>query len=345
VGAGNAPVLTGLVVGKFSPLHAGHQALIAFAEARCDRLILLSYSSPELPGCPAARREAWLAALCPQAVRLVLDDARVAALARERAVPPRPIPANDAPDADQRAFVGWVCRALLDMRVDRVFTSEAYGPGFAAALARDQGRPVEHVAFDPERRQVPISATRLRADPGLHRRFLPPPVRRALVRRVVLLGGESTGKSTLAAALADRFGTGWVPEYGRELWDLRGGALRFDDMVAIAREQVVREEAALGEANGWLFCDTSPLVTAFYSQAMFGRVAPELATLAGRAYDTTILCAPDFPFVQDGTRRDDAFRRDQNAWYAQALADRQIPFTTVAGTVTDRVEAVAKLLG
>ena len=113
-------MLTGLVVGKFSPLHAGHQALIEFARVRCDRLVILSYSKPELPGCPADRRAEWLEALFPDAIRLVLDDDRVAVFARRRGERPRPVPDNDASDHDQRAFVGWVCRALLGVAVDRL---------------------------------------------------------------------------------------------------------------------------------------------------------------------------------------------------------------------------------
>jgi HTH-type transcriptional repressor of NAD biosynthesis genes len=80
-------VLTGLVVGKFAPLHKGHEALIAFAQAQCDRLVILSYSKPELPGCPPDRRAVWLAALYPDALRLVLGFR--GAHRRGAAYPPR----------------------------------------------------------------------------------------------------------------------------------------------------------------------------------------------------------------------------------------------------------------
>nr|WP_315381822.1 AAA family ATPase [uncultured Sphingomonas sp.] len=338
-------MLTGLVVGKFAPLHKGHEALIAFARARCDRLVILSYSKPELPGCPPERRAAWLAALYPDAVRLVLDDTVLADFASRTGASARALPDNDAPDEVHRAFVAWVCRAMLGQTVDRVFTSEAYGNGFAASLAQHFDHPVQHVPFDRPRARVPISATRLRADPALHRAFLAPAIRRDLVRRVVLLGGESTGKSTLAAALAARLGTCWVPEYGRELWELRGGDLRFDDLLAIAREQIAREEAALETATGWVVCDTSPLVTMFYCETMFGRVDPELRMLAGRRYDATLLCAGDFPFVQDGTRQDTAFRDRQNAWYRAQLDHAGTPYRTVRGTVGARVEHALRDLG
>lgn len=337
-------MLTGLVVGKFCPLHKGHEALIAFARARCDRLIILSYTKPDYPGCPTSRRVAWLEALFPFATRLVLDDRALASFAARSGQAPRLLPANEAADEVHRAFVAWACRTIAGSTVERVFTSEDYGDGFAASLAGHFGHAVEHVAFDPGRRIVPVSGMRLRERPSMHRAFLSEPVRRTLVRRVALLGGESTGKSTLAAALANRLGTQWVSEYGRDLWERRGGRLYFEDLLAIGREQVAREEAAVGEADGWLICDTSPLATMFYSESMFDRVDPRLAELAHRKYDRTFLCAPDFPFVQDGTRRDDAFRMAQDSWYRHRLAVLGVPFQVLNGALPARLEAAVDRL-
>jgi NadR type nicotinamide-nucleotide adenylyltransferase len=339
-------MLTGLIVGKFCPLHRGHEALIDFARARSDRLVILSYTKPEFVGFPTERRAAWLAALYPDAIGLVLDDEGLAAFATREGTERRLLPHNDAPDEEHRAFVAWVCRAMLGMTVDRVFTSELYGDGFAASLARHFGHPVEHLVFDPSRTIVPISGSRMRANPSLHGRFLAKLVRRDLVRRVALIGGESTGKTTLAAALAGRLGTPWVPEYGRELWEQRGGKLEYADLLAIGREQVAREEAAADDANGWLVCDTSTLVTMFYSDAMFGQIDPELIALAARPYDMTFLCAADFPFEQDGTRRDFKFRQRQNDWYRRKLALSGTPHAILGGSLNDRVQtALSELAG
>lgn len=333
-------MLTGLVVGKFCPLHKGHEALIAFARARCDRLLILSYSKPEFPGYPPELRASWLEELYPDAIRLTLDADSLERFSAATGTLTPALPHNDAPEDEHRRFVGWVCQTILGLTVDRVFTSESYGDGFAAVLASEFGRPVEHVLFDPRRSTVPVSGTRLRSDPSSHRRFLSEPVRRSLVRRVGLIGGESTGKTTLAAALAEELGTCWVPEYGRELWEKRRGDLRYDDMLAIAHEQVAREESAMSEAAGWLICDTTPLVTAFYSQALFGRVAPDLQRLAERRYDKLLLCAADVPFVQDGTRRDATFRQGQNVWYGEFLDAMKVPYDTVTGPPSARVSTV-----
>lgn len=166
------------------------------------------------------------------------------------------------------------------------------------------------------------------------------------VRRIALLGGESSGKSTLATALADRLGTLWVEEYGRELWVKRDGALDFEDLLHIGQVQVVREDKAMARAHRFLFCDTTPLVTAFYSRALFDQVDPRLETLAQRRYDHSLLCAPDIPFVQDGWREDENFRQAQHDFYRDELERSGQGYTLIEGPFDRRVEtALAVLAG
>ncbi len=228
--------------------------------------------------------------------------------------------------------------------MDVVYTSESYGPGFAAALARFFGRDVRHVAVDPARGVVPISATAIRADVHAQRRYLSPAVYASFVERVVVLGGESSGKTTLAVALAAHFDTLHVGEYGRELWVEKDGALVFEDMLHIGERQIELEEEAARRAYRTLFCDTSPLTTLYYSQALFGRADPRLEALAERRYDRVILCALDVPFEQDGTRQDPAFRERQHAWYVERLSSRGIAWIDATGSVEERVRQVAAAL-
>lgn len=333
----------GLVVGKLAPLHLGHEHLVAAARAACDEVVVLSYCDPEPPGCEAERRRRWIEARFPFARGLVVTPTWLA----ERA-PGRAMPADADDGAAHRRFVAWLVGDLLGAPVDAVFTSEDYGEPLATALTEDRRRrapgapAVVHVAVDPDRRVVPISARAIRADVHAHRRWLAPEVYASFVRRVAILGGESSGKTTLAAALARRLDTAWVQEYGRELWMERGGRLEPADLLRIAEEQVAREEAALLAAHRFLFCDTTPLTTRFYAGAMFGSVDPRLEALARRGYDAVVLCAPDFPFVQDGTRRDEAFRARQHAWYREALAGTAV--IPARGEIQDRVESVVRAL-
>lgn len=331
----------GLVVGKFCPLHLGHELLIARAQLQCDELILISYTKPGFAGYSSECREHWLKARCPVTGIYVIDDERLALLCQEHGVAARPVPFDTEPDDVHRHFVAWLLGDVLGKKVDAVFTSEDYGDGFAAVLAARFGSVVEHVCVDKARRTVPISGTRIRSSAQAHRSYLSAEVFASLIPRTCLLGGESTGKSTLAEALASALQTAWAPEYGRELWESRQGKLALEDMVHIGRTQVAREHALAQDANEVLICDTTPLTTAFYSHELFGTVADELRRLADRTYQITFLCAPDFDFVQDGTRQNNAFRLRQHEWYLEQLSAMGIAYVQLEGSQQKRLAFAA----
>lgn len=339
----------GLVVGKFAPLHRGHELVIRRALEACDEVVIISYSNPELPGYPAEVRERWLELRFPQTRRLVVTNERLRQWVPPGASPSE-VPANDGPEVDDRRFCGFLCQHVLGVTVDAVFSSEDYGDGFAEELTRcfrerDPGAPeVRHVVVDRARRELPVSGTMLRADVHAHRAWLAPEVYASFVRRICLLGGESTGKTTLCEALARDLGTVFVPEYGREVWTEKAGKLDFEDMERIGRVQVTWEDEATRQANRYVLCDTSPLTTLFFSRLLFSRVSPALERLAERDYDLTVLCAPDFDFVQDGIRHGGAFRHEQHAWYLRELTERGIPFLLVDGSIDERLAQIRAAL-
>lgn len=172
------------------------------------------------------------------------------------------------------------------------------------------------------------------------------------VRRVAIVGAASAGKSTLAASLAAHYGTVWVAEYLREFVDTAGRLPMEADQIVIARTQVAREQAALatlaaGQARRWLFCDTSPLMTAVYSRHYFGRINADLDQLVhATSYDLTLVCAPELPWVPDGLHREED---DVSAIVTGVLLDeldqRGIAYTMVAGNAAQRLLTVEQLLG
>lgn len=341
----------GLIVGKFCPLHKGHEYLIEQAIAACEDLLVISYTKPEFPLCGPAERDRWLALSFPDVRRLVIDDAILQRLCSERSIQPIPeVPHNDAAEDMHRQFVAWVCLVLLETTVDAVFTSEDYGDGFAAVLTQrfrqyDPDLPeVSHIKLDQQRITVPVSGTRVRLDPHANKAYLSPHVYASFVRKICLLGAESSGKTTLAAALALHLQTMWVPEYGRELWVEKQGQLVFDDMQAIAVRQLALEDQLRTQAKQWLVCDTSPLTTLLYSLAMFEQASDALQDMANTPYDFIILCDIDIPLIQDGTRQDQAFRLHQQEWYKQQLAQRALPFLCVSGSVEQRLSQVITYL-
>ncbi len=163
-------------------------------------------------------------------------------------------------------------------------------------------------------------------------------------RRVALLGGESSGKTTLAVALAQALHTVWVPEYGRQLWEQLRQTLDLQQLLHVAQRQVELEDQAQAQAVGWLVCDTTPLTTLQYALHDHGLAPPELHVLARRHYDLQVVCLPDFDFVQDGCRRDDHFRQQQHNWTVQQLALQGVQPLVASGTTHERVHQVLRAL-
>jgi len=169
------------------------------------------------------------------------------------------------------------------------------------------------------------------------------------VRRIAILGAESSGKSTLSGALARRYDTLWVPEYLREFVDTHGRVPFEADQYGIALTQRAREEAAAVQANEFLFCDTTPLMTALYSRVYWGRVDAQLEQLASRHdYALTLVTAPDTPWVADGLMREsEEVRQRVFAMLVEELDARGVRFVLVEGDLPHRlrqVEAALKVL-
>jgi NadR type nicotinamide-nucleotide adenylyltransferase len=166
------------------------------------------------------------------------------------------------------------------------------------------------------------------------------------VARIAILGAESSGKSTLAAALAEHYHTLWVPEYLREFVDTHQRVPREEDQYGIARTQIERENAAALRADKYLFCDTTPLMTALYSKVYWGRVVAPLAELdAVHDYALTLVTAPDGPWVPDGLQREsEAVRQSVHTLVLAHLRARGIAHTVVAGDPAQRMDVVTRLL-
>jgi len=333
----------GLIVGKFSPLHKGHELLIKRGLAECETLYIFSYYTPEFKGCEAHRREYWLKTLFSEAKIFVIDNEYVQTRFNFS------LPPNDATDLEERRFVGFLWLNLVNQPLDAVFTSENYGHGYALEMSKYFAEytnfpPVEHVLVDLARSSVPISGTVLRSDIHNLREFLSPLVYASFVERICFLGGESSGKSVLTEALANEFKTKYVVEYGRTLSEEKNNELIFEDLLRIAKMHIADEEFQASQADRYLFIDTSPLTTLFYSLHLFAKADPELYWLSQRKYDRIFLCAPDFPFFQDGTREGKGLRERQHHWYLKELSERKVKFEILEGNLAERLNKVTRFL-
>lgn len=165
--------------------------------------------------------------------------------------------------------------------------------------------------------------------------------------RVAILGAASSGKTTLAQALARRYGAVWVPEYLREFCDLRQAVPVAGDQFHIASTQVAREDALAALGGRFLFCDTTPLMTAVYSIHYFGGIDAQLEGLAAsRRYDITLVCKPEFAWVPDGLHHEEEdVSGIIDSILLDELARRGVPYTRISGSLEERLLQVGHLLG
>ncbi len=315
----------GLVLGKFAPLHRGHQHLIETALAAVDELVVLVYDAPDVTDTPLATRAGWVRALYPTAT-VIAGHGSPTAAGHDPAIM-----------ALQERYIA----SVVPQPITHFFSSEWYGAHVAASLG------ALDVRVDEARAALPISATQIRAEPFAHRHWLHPLVYRDLVELVVLLGAESTGKSTLTEALAQRWRTQWMPEFGREFWEAHhdaDGRLTPEQLVALAREHLDREEALRVESDRYLFVDTNALTTAMFARFYHGAEHPDLAELARaaeRRYHHTFVCDIDIPYVEDGTRSGEAHRVRFQQQIIDDLAERGVAYTLLRGTLDERMAQVA----
>lgn len=264
----------GVVLGRFLPPHRGHQFLVEFARSFVEELGIFVRVAPDDP-IPGEVRVAWL--------RELFRRTRIVAVEDGRALP-------HGNDAELSRF--WKEQILQHFgQPDFLFGSEPHGSSFAGELG------AAYVPVDPDRETVPISGTAIREHPLAHWEYLPPCVRPHYVRRVCIIGPESTGKTTLAAKLARRFETVAVAEYARTFTRQRGRAWQVEDTQTIARGQLAAQQALARQANRVLICDTDLLSVQLWSERRFG-VAPEwVREQAGQNLaDLYLLMEDDLPY-------------------------------------------------
>ncbi len=348
-----------LVIGKFYPPHAGHHLLVRTAAAVSERVTVVAMAS-SVESIPLELRVAWLREVHRDAPNVTvvgsMDDH----------------PVDFESDAVWRAHVDLMRAAAASVTstaVDAVFSSEPYGP----ELARRFG--ARHVTVDSERVLAPVSGTSVRTDPVAKWELVEPPVRGWLARRVVVVGAESTGKTTLAgdlaAALRERGGpwglTRWVPEFGREytvrlLARTRAEAQlagrpppRREELgwpsqafVASATEQNRLEDEAARCGGPVLVCDTDAFATSVWHERYLGSRSPAVDAL-GRLHPLYLLTHPaDVPFDQDGLRDGQHLRDWMTGVFEERLRSSGRRWGWVRGSRPARVlaalEAVDALL-
>jgi len=172
------------------------------------------------------------------------------------------------------------------------------------------------------------------------------------LKKIVVIGPESTGKSTLCEGLAAHFRTDWVPEYAREYLLRHGKNYQYADLLTIAKGQLALEEKHAAELEGcWglaepiLFIDTDMYVMKVWGEFVFGACdAWILDQVATRRYDGYLLCNTDLPWTADELREypDEGPREQLFHIYKDCMINQSTPWREISGCEEDRlISAIA----
>jgi HTH-type transcriptional repressor of NAD biosynthesis genes len=316
---------SGMILGKFLPPHRGHIHLVEFGLSRVERLTVVvgTLSTEPIDG---KLRYQWMRELFPTARVVHLD----------KDLPQEPSEHPDFWNLWIRAL-----REVLPEAPELVFSSEDYGDELAQRLG------ARHIPVDKPRSAIPISGTAIRQNPYQHWQMLPSCVRTHFVKRVVLFGTESTGKTTLAAQLAQHFQTEWAPEFAREFieqqpqdWGL--SAIKETDFAQIASGQQRIEDEAARRANRVLFCDTNLLSSTVWAERYLGQCPQWLRRMsAQRRYDLYLWAElADTEWHQDRTRDSEQMQTQLHQKFGAVLEGEN--FVKLSGPLETRLSQAIK---
>jgi HTH-type transcriptional regulator, transcriptional repressor of NAD biosynthesis genes len=287
-------MIRGFVTGGFRPFHKGHEALIDYAKANCDQLVIFVADPPGAWEIPWKYRVNWVSSQ-------YLHDPQVEVFGDVVKEP-------KFKNSEEKSK--WWGNFVLEKfgKIDRVFSSESYGKVFAEEMG------AENWVFNESRTIVPVSATLIRNKPITNWNQINNFAKDYFVKKICIVGTESTGKTTLCQQLAGYYKTTWSPELGREIFaETRSGTLEDIKLVGLKHAEAIIRNTRL--SNKILFVDTDLKITKSYSEYLFGEI-PTFAPWIEKAneMDLYIYLMPNAPYIQDGTRlsKKEAFSLHKN---------------------------------
>lgn len=341
----------GVVFGKFYPLHTGHIYLIQRACSQVDELhVILGYDEPRdrllfenssMSQQPTVSdRLRWLLQTFKYQKNI-----RIHAF-NEQGMEPYPH-GWDVWSQGIRSFM-----QEKNIEPNFVYTSEEQdAPQYRTHLG------IETILIDPRRSFMNISGSQIRHDPFRYWEYIPTEVKPFFVRTVAILGGESSGKSTLVNKLANIFNTTSAWEYGRDyVFSHLGGdemALQYSDYDKIALGQAQYIDFAVKYANKVAFIDTDFVTTQAFCKKYEGREHPFVQALVDEyRFDLVILLENNTPWVADGLRSlgSSSARHEFQNLLKTMLAENNVPYIHVTESDYDTrflrcVELVQQMLG
>lgn len=308
--------------GKYYPFHKGHEALIHFALSKCDEVIVLVCASQSETITGELRTE-WIRKSFPDLTRVKIEIYNYS----EEDLP-------NTSESSEAVSKLWAKEFLRHLpKIDFVITSEKYGDYVAEFMG------VKHLSFNPERNNYPVSSTLIRNDLDTNWPFLPLAVKISLLKKVVILGTESTGKSTLCTLLSEYFKCDYVPEVARSIND-QSDECTMADLSAIANAHTnLIKEKSLSSRSSLLIIDTDINITQSYAQFLFQKKldVTEVTRDINKAA-LYLFLDNDCPYVQDGTRLNKIDRDRLHHSHLKTLNQNGIEYVKISGDWSTRLK-------
>jgi HTH-type transcriptional repressor of NAD biosynthesis genes len=319
--------MKGFVFGKFYPFHKGHLAMIEFAAKHCSKLsVLICCSDKEKIN--AEIRLNWIKESTRQ-----LNNLEIIALNyKESELPNSSVASTEISKLWSSKF------KTIVPDVDLLVSSEPYGV-FVAGFMN-----IKHLFYNQKRDIVPVSATKIRTEPTKYWDFLPDAVKSHFVKKIVILGTESTGKSTLTEKLSKTIPALAVQEAGREvISDSKNFSI--EDLYLTAERHKEKTIEALKQLPYCIVLDTDIHITQSYSKFVFGKYLelPKEWYEIQKA-DLYLYLNNDVPHVQDGGRLTEEERNRLDLNHKETLDKFGVSYTLISGSWEQRMNQVMNLI-
>lgn len=315
------------VFGKFLPFHKGHQAMIEFAMEHCDFLSVLVCASDK-ENIQAEIRKSWIEQTFKGNERL---EVLVYNYNEDEL--------TNSSISSREVSIQWA-EVFKKIFPDHslVITSEPYGDFVAEAMG------IKHVVFDLMRTKVFCSSSFINEYLEKGWKFLPDAVKPYYVKKVVILGTESTGKSTLAKNLSEHFNATLVTEAGRELID-DSNEFTIGDLYKVAKAHAKHIENACQGESPLVIIDTDLNITQSYAQFVFGeKLDLDISICTTNLADLYLYLCNDVPYIQDGTRLNEEQRNLLDESHRKTLGDRDVSIIEIRGSWEERFEKAVKCI-
>lgn len=320
-------MIKAFVFGKFLPFHKGHEAMINFALTKCDFLkVLVCCSDKE--NIPSSTRKKWIEKAFEKEKNFEIGTFNYL----ESELPNT----SESSVTVSKIWAGVFKQQLPDYSL--LITSEEYG-NFVAAFMN-----IQHIAFDIPKKLYPVSATAVRNNLFVNWKFLPDSVKPDFAIKVVILGTESTGKTTLTERLTKHFNCSSVKEAGRDLI-ANSDSFEFDLLHLVASEHAKRiDRSVLGESP-LIIIDTDIHITKSYANFIFDKTLEvEKKIYNSNKADIYLYLNNDVEYMQDGSRLSEENRNLLDISHKQILSKYNIDFLEIAGDWEQRFENAVTII-